>query len=1078
MTTKSIRSTRSGIERISDGDVYVFLLQVAVLNWTISQRREAPKVPIPGRTDSLASTSSLTGAKQRSTDHMSTSAYPSSSKSDWMSLGGLMDLVGSCSREARFPEKLIKRLNDRLEKVIKGQDSFKDMTFRSTIARFYGTFKEDGFQRQIKSNRKIEELILIFVTKAQETLKKGQPGQKPLPDEELKEELNKQVGYFITIIRECLDTLHGVPKELRERLDSYQAKLGPKGTNGSGGGPIGSAASPSPSAAAATAGPAESSRRGSAASTAPGMDNPVEDSEMIRSIGVLFSVDVDQLAKDVEFMRKTCTEQAAMIDLKHCVKNINLQASWPGRKEDFETEAAYQHWRTQELQALSQIMMAMCQANPELLKTTSSHDSTMAAQTKKAMLDAGTASGELSAAAESGDKPPEPDALTQSVEEEETFGNFTFVPPDPRAFYRRALELCIDFDLEKIKQQPEEEEVSLSILSRQHAELLKECGLRWRIMAPFRVATNLDVMKSKYDRGEVPLDCISEALATTQNSLQEGGVQYWAKADQALLVRSCSGLFESFLRSLYEALQDVHNVDPQDITPYVAMAEELHESHLVRTNHDVNGAPVELERHVEELRDGIRIMAIHEYTAKTTELFSQAVDNEVVPLVQLLDWLEKGAKRLDKRYPEPILGGIDPVQHVLEKQAPLFLDDLESMKHQILQHALQERNPLAFDDIFALYRRVKELLKMYHAFCPENELRFSLTNWFEPHVRHWLANTDKKTHEWVHNAIASDCFVPLDVEGAVHSSSIDDLFGALQQPLEFIHSLGWNDPYQNARFMTQLSKSISKSIELYCHRVEELFMDEMFPRTFEGADTLQKQSAWMVKAKQTIQGTQKVEPFHFQENSCVKLNNIEAARLLLDKLYMKIDADHQAQVIRESAPDLPEKQSNQRYIFTIKIVLGENLQPVRDTGSKSRIDSFVTLSDERGNKIAKTRTIYETPDPRWDEAFDVSVERSMWLAATVWDRKLVGDHSLCGRAYLRLDPCYFGDFLAHELWLDLDTQGKLLARVSMEGERDDILFYFGRAFRSLKRAESDMVRTIVDKVSTAARSADDLRHPH
>ncbi|CAO1615966.1 unnamed protein product [Parajaminaea phylloscopi] len=1085
MTTKSTRSARSTLDRISDGDVYVFLLQVAVLNWTVQHRKvDSPKPTVPGRTDSLSSTPSASGGRQRASDYgaaSSSSSASTSSKSDWMSLGGLMDLVGSSSREARFPEKLIKRLNDRLERVIKGQDSYKDITFRATVARFYGTFKEDSFQRQIKSNRKIEELILIFVTKSQETLKKGQPGQKPLSDEELKEELNKQVGYFIMIIRECLDTVHGVSKELRERLDSYQGKLAPKHPNGSSGLSGNNAASsstsaPPSSAAAATAatmGPtsttatAESSRRGSAASAAPSMDNPVKDSELIRSVGSLFSVDAEQLAKDVDFMRKTCTEQAAMLDLKHCVKNINLQASWPGRKEDFETEAAYQHWRTQELQALSQIMMLMCQANPDLMKTTS-RDSSLTSQAKKAA-DAAAAPGGVSSAVESGGQAPDGEELSQAMEEEETFGSFTYIPPDPKAFYRRALELCIDFDLEKIRQQPEEEEVSLSILSRQHSDLLKECALRWRIMAPFRIVANLDVMREKYDRAEIPLDCISEALAAMQSSFEETSVQYWAKADHALLIRTCSTLFESFLRFLYEAFQDIHNVDPQEIHPYVAMAEELHESQLVRTNHDVNGPPVELERHVEELRDGIRIMAIHEYTAKTTELFSQAVDNEVVPLVQLLDWLEKGAKRLDKRYPEPILGHIDPVQHVLEKQVTLFLDDLESMKGQVVQHALRERDPLSLDDVFVLYRRVRELLKMHKAFCPDNELHFSLSDWFEPHVRHWLVNTDKKTHEWVRNAIASDQFMPLDVEGAVHSSSIDDLFGALQQPLEFVQSLDWVDDYQNAKFMTQLSKSVSKSIELYCNRVEELFMDEMFPRSVEGSEPSQKQSAWMVKAKQTIQGTQKVEPFHFQETSCVKLNNIEAARLLLDKLYTKIEADRQAQVIREAVPELPDKQANQRYIFTIKIVLGENLQALRDTSSKSRIDSFVTLSDERGNKIAKTRTIYETPDPRWDEAFDIPVERSMWLAATVWDRKLVGDHSLCGRAYLRLDPRYFGDFLAHELWLNLDTQGRLLARVSMEGEKDDILFYFGRAFRSLKRAESDMVRTIVDKMSIFIR---------
>jgi hypothetical protein len=48
--------------------------------------------------------------------------------------------------------------------------------------------------------------------------------------------------------------------------------------------------------------------------------------------------------------------------------------------------------------------------------------------------------------------------------------------------------------------------------------------------------------------------------------------------------------------------------------------------------------------------------------------------------------------------------------------------------------------------------------------------------------------------------------------------------------------------------------------------------------------------------------------------------------------------------------------------------------------------------------------------------------------------------------------------------LDLDTQGKLLLRVSMEGEKDDIQFYFGRTFRALKRSEKDMTRKIVDTV--------------
>lgn len=84
--------------------------------------------------------------------------------------------------------------------------------------------------------------------------------------------------------------------------------------------------------------------------------------------------------------------------------------------------------------------------------------------------------------------------------------------------------------------------------------------------------------------------------------------------------------------------------------------------------------------------------------------------------------------------------------------------------------------------------------------------------------------------------------------------------------------------------------------------------------------------------------------------------------------------------------------------------------------------------------------------------------------ASVRDRAVIGKHDTIGRGYLFLDPKRFGDYLAHEVWLDLDTAGRILLRVSMEGEKDDPQFFFGRAFRSLKRAESDMIRVIIDKV--------------
>ena len=77
-------------------------------------------------------------------------------------------------------------------------------------------------------------------------------------------------------------------------------------------------------------------------------------------------------------------------------------------------------------------------------------------------------------------------------------------------------------------------------------------------------------------------------------------------------------------------------------------------------------------------------------------------------------------------------------------------------------------------------------------------------------------------------------------------------------------------------------------------------MSEMFPRPTEYLQP-QKSSAWLEKAKQlTDRGEKKVEAFTFQPESCVKLNNIEAARRLLDSIYAQIEADKKMDVLEHA----------------------------------------------------------------------------------------------------------------------------------------------------------------------------------
>lgn len=57
-------------------------------------------------------------------------------------------------------------------------------------------------------------------------------------------------------------------------------------------------------------------------------------------------------------------------------------------------------------------------------------------------------------------------------------------------------------------------------------------------------------------------------------------------------------------------------------------------------------------------------------------------------------------------------------------------------------------------------------------------------------------------------------------------------------------------------------QTVSKLTEEYCRRIEDLFMEEMFPRQ-QLEQPPPKQYAFFEKAKQAIGSEKRVEPFNF-----------------------------------------------------------------------------------------------------------------------------------------------------------------------------------------------------------------------
>lgn len=89
---------------------------------------------------------------------------------------------------------------------------------------------------------------------------------------------------------------------------------------------------------------------------------------------------------------------------------------------------------------------------------------------------------------------------------------------------------------------------------------------------------------------------------------------------------------------------------PSDIGPYLSILEHVRDSGLLeRFDVDIGARLFDVQEHV-------RQVAATYYEVKMQQLQSAPGVNRALPLLLMTDELEKSAKLLDKRFPEPILG--------------------------------------------------------------------------------------------------------------------------------------------------------------------------------------------------------------------------------------------------------------------------------------------------------------------------------------------------------------------------------------------------------------------------------------
>lgn len=166
------------------------------------------------------------------------------------------------------------------------------------MAVFYGQVMGDPFRRQMKENRSIEELILMFAAQATGVLRK----EPTLVDDAWKVEVNNQIALFVRMLRDCLKGLSHVSPELNSRLDMYHTKL-------------------SQSSSQSGYDSAASRDRGDlATSAAPGVSTSIHDMPLVLIVAKLFKIPENAMQSEVDRLRKTCTEKVG-VEISKCLQD-------------------------------------------------------------------------------------------------------------------------------------------------------------------------------------------------------------------------------------------------------------------------------------------------------------------------------------------------------------------------------------------------------------------------------------------------------------------------------------------------------------------------------------------------------------------------------------------------------------------------------------------------------------------------------------------------------------------------------------------------------------------------------------
>lgn len=919
-------------------------------------------------------------------------------------------------QDVQLPPNFLLALKAKLNQVAMNSTMY-DASTRRLLLRFYGDILDPLFAAEFKRTRSIDVLVMKFVASAnKEMVKLGL-----IPPEDISASVFTQAQLLIRIIIDLV--LREKNRDLLEaKLNEHMASLKPK-------------------SALPAKRPQSSSETVNCIYPEPSFALADMDQAYIKLLMELFLVDKSKLEADVGRLKHQVSQKALHKDLEQVLFYVNKDLGWLS-PDKFSSPNAYSAWKDRELRACTSLTERY------------------AIPTSKKLLAL----------------PP--------LESGEEF----YILPSPllvRLFMVHLTKLCLlqhrkelDFGFETPP--------DVLLFSNKSGDLLALCARVWRVDYPTR-ATTLFVAghlsgllvdplfaTGTGELGPIDLNTTIKVLTTCKRWVEEANIdwddkQSWSIKDKAEWAKNLGYTYSSTFYGIKDCLTLVlSKTTKPKFSPYLAFLGEYVESDSIFPKVAEMGLASKWQKKLTKafLRTSECLYA---------EILSKIPRDSSLSIVNLLDAADsliEHIQLLQKRYKSPLLGFLNVSHTHAALVSGMFASDAKNMLDHIVAHVRARNEFLNYGDALEAYKSLQEIRSIYLQVSQQKGAKFAfdIENFFYPYLEAWVAESGERIQSFVENAIKNDDFKPIDIENdeKKYSTSVHDIFSLIKKYLDILKGLNWQNPFHLAKIYTTLTKSICDSCLLYSNQISDIVMKDL-ANTEQTSSPPPAPTGWMAEMKNIVSNLQnpndeaEVEnPINFSSTTCIGLNNISEVIKQFTKLEQVLSPESISEIVTKNVPKSRHYYTS--HIFSIRVVKAENL---RSSSDSSNIRPYMTLIDTQARRtIAKTRTM-DSDNPEWDEEFEITLapNENMTMSATVWEEKF-GAHAVCGRALLQLEPRKFKhDGIAQEVYLDLDTQGRILIEIAVESEREDAVFAMGRAHRALKRSEQRITKMIVTKFS-------------